>query len=268
MSRPGHIRKTGGPDTLVLLHGIGAGAEMFAPQIEALGRERDVIGWNLPGYGGTPLLSPMTFPDLSAALLAFLDGLGLEKVDLLGHSIGGMLAQDFVARHPGRVRTLVLSATTAAFGSRDGEFQKQFVAERLAPLDAGRTVPELAREFVPDLVGSAASPNAVPAAIAAMSQVPEATYREAIRCLATFDARETLGRIAVPALLVAGEEDRNAPAPTMRRMSEKMQDACYVELAGTGHLAPLECPDAYVATLRDFLTRTDGAKTPQEGAVR
>ncbi|WP_417767892.1 alpha/beta fold hydrolase [Stappia sp.] len=268
MSRPGHVRKTGGSRAIVLLHGIGAGAEMFAPVIDALGRDHDVIGWNLPGYGGTPLLAPMTFPGLSATLLAFLDGLGLERVALLGHSIGGMLAQDFVARHPGRVRTLVLSATTAAFGSRDGEFQKRFVTERLAPLDRGRTVPELAREFVPDLVGPAAAADAVPTAIAAMSKVPEETYREAIRCLATFDARETLGQIAAPTLLVAGEVDSNAPAPTMRRMAEKMQDARYVELAGTGHLAPLECPDAYVATLRDFLTRTDGAKTPQEGAVR
>lgn len=268
MSRPGHIRKTGGPRAIVLLHGIGAGAEMFAPQIDALGREHDAIGWNLPGYGGTELLAPMTFPGLSVALLAFLDGLGLEKVDLLGHSIGGMLAQDFVARHPERVRTLVLSATTAAFGSRDGEFQKRFVAERLAPLDAGRTVPELAREFVPDLVGSAASPNAVPAAVAAMSEVPEATYREAIRCLATFDARETLGQIAVPTLLVAGEEDRNAPAPTMRRMAEKIAGARLVELAGIGHLAPLECADAYTAEIRAFLQETGDANASERGADR
>jgi 3-oxoadipate enol-lactonase len=247
MSRPGHVRKTGGPRAIVLLHGIGAGAEMFAPQVDALGREHDAIGWNLPGYGGTELLAPMTFPGLSVALLAFLDGLGLEKVDLLGHSIGGMLAQDFIARHPERVRTLVLSATTAAFGSRDGEFQKRFVA---------------------DLVGSAASPNAVPAAIAAMSEVPEATYREAIRCLATFDARETLGRIAVPTLLVAGEEDRNAPAPTMRRMAEKIAGARIIELAGIGHLAPLECADAYTAEIRAFLQETGDANASERGADR
>ena len=268
MSRPDHIRRTGGERAVVLLHGIGAGAEMFAPQIEGLGRDHDAIGWNLPGYGGTALLSPMTFPALSEALLAFLDRLGLDQVDLLGHSIGGMLAQDFVARNPSRVRTLVLSATTAAFGSRDGEFQKRFVAERLAPLDAGRTIPELAREFVPDLVGPAADPAAVPAATNAMSRVPEATYREAIRCLATFDARATLADIAVPVLLVAGEVDRNAPAPTMRRMGEKLRDARYMELPGTGHLAPLECPQAFEAALRDFLKTTTGATTPQEGTGR
>ena len=153
-----HLRATGGARAVVFLHGIGAGAEMFAPQIAALGRSCDAIGWNLPGYGGHDLDGEMTFEGLSAALLAFLDRLHLARVDLVGHSIGGMLAQAFVARHPERVRTLVLSATTAAFGSRDGSFQKQFVADRLAPLDAGRRMPELAAEFVPGLVGSRAVP--------------------------------------------------------------------------------------------------------------
>ncbi len=66
---------------------------------------------------------------------------------------------------------------------------------------------------------------------------------------------------------VAGEVDRNAPAPTMRRMSEKLRDARYVELPGTGHLAPLECPKAFEAALRDFLKQTE-TTPPQEGAGR
>ena len=68
-----HLRATGGARAVVFLHGIGAGAEMFAPQIAALGRSCDAIGWNLPGYGGHDLDGEMTFEGLSAALLAFLD---------------------------------------------------------------------------------------------------------------------------------------------------------------------------------------------------
>ncbi|SDU41122.1 alpha/beta fold hydrolase [Stappia sp. ES.058] len=256
MSGEDHIRATGGARSVVFLHGIGAGAEMFAPQISGLGKRCDAIGWNLPGYGGHDLDGEMTFDGLTEGLLAFLDRLHLARVDLVGHSIGGMLAQAFVARHPERVRTLVLSATTAAFGSRDGSFQKQFVTERLAPLDAGRTMPDLAAEFVPGLVGSQALPEAAEQARAAMSQVPEATYRAAIRCLATFDEREALSRIPVPVLLIAGGEDQNAPAPTMRRMSEKISGACFVELDGIGHLAPLECPDAFTGEIQSFLNDT------------
>jgi pimeloyl-ACP methyl ester carboxylesterase len=251
-----HIRVTRGGEPVVFLHGIGAGAEMFAPQLEGLGAGFDAIGWNLPGYGGTGLIDPMTFEGLSEALAALLDRLGIARATLVGHSIGGMVAQDFIARHPERVKALVLSATVASFGSRDGSFQTRFVAERLAPLDEGRTIPELARAFVPDLVGSRGEPSAIPLATEAMSRVPEATYRAAIRCLATFDRREALPAIAVPTLVVAGSEDRNGPAPTMRKMAEKIAGARYAEFEGIGHLAPLECPQAYTDLLQGFFFDT------------
>lgn len=259
MSAAGVVRSGHGGAPVILLHGIGAGAEMFAPQLAGLASSHDVIGWNLPGYGGTELAGPMSFESLSDGLLALFDELGLDRAVIVGHSIGGMVAQEFAARHPQRVRALVLSATTSAFGSRDGAFQKKFVADRLAPLDAGRTMAELAGQFVPGLVGSAADPDAVPAAIAAMSRVPDDTFRAAIRCLATFDRRADLTRISVPTLLIAGEEDRNAPEPTMRKMAERIAGARLVVLPGIGHLAPLECPDVFTDHLRGFL-----ASLPEE----
>lgn len=253
---------------VVFLHGIGAGAEMFAPQIEGLGPGFDAIGWNLPGYGGKALAEPMTFEGLSQALARDLDRLGLDRVALVGHSIGGMVAQDFVALYPQRVSALVLSATVAAFGSRDGTFQARFVAERLAPLDEGRTIADLAAAFVPGLVGSGGAPSAVPAAIAAMSRVPEATYRAAIRCLASFDRREALAHIGVPTLVVAGSQDSNGPAATLRKMAERIPGARYAELDGIGHLAPLECPDAFTRLVRDFLLDTVRSARQSQGAPR
>lgn len=248
------IRRGPAGRTVVMLHGIGGGAESFAPQVDALSDSFDTVAWNMPGFGGTPLDGPLTFPGLAAALADLLDRLGAERADLVGHSIGGMVAQEFVATRPERVRSLVLSATTAAFGSRDGSFQEQFVADRLAPLDAGKTMPELAAAFVPDLVGPEADPAAVPAAVAAMSAVPADTYRAAIRCLATFDRRDELPAIPVPTLLLAGEVDRNAPARTLESMSRKIAGARYACLPGTGHLAPLERPQAFNDLVRDFLT--------------
>src|SRR5262249_21211117 len=155
---------------------------------------------------------------LAAALAADLDGRGIERAVVLGHSIGGMLALEFAATVPQRVRGLILSATTPAFGSRDASFQAQFLAARLAPLDAGRTMAELAPEFAPNLVGSGAAAEAVPMTIKLMSELPEATFRAGIKCLVTFDRRADLAGIAMPTLLIAGEEDTNAPLKTMTRM--------------------------------------------------
>lgn len=248
-----YLRRGPAGRTVVLLHGIGGGAESFAPQLDGLSDAFDVVAWNMPGYGGSPLGRPMTFAGLAAALEQLLDGLGAARADIVGHSIGGMVAQEFVHTRPQRVRSLVLSGTTSAFGSRDGSFQEQFVHERLAPLDAGKSMADLAEVAAPNLVGPAADPGAVPAIRAAMAAVPADTYRAAIRCLATFDRRDELPGIAVPTLLVAGEVDRNAPARTMESMSRKIAGSRYECLAQTGHLAPLEQPAQFNALVRAFL---------------
>ena len=86
-----------------------------------------------------------------------------------------------------------------------------------------------------------------------MSEVPEATFRAALACLVTFDRRADLASIAVPTLLIAGEEDTNAPLKTMTRMAEAIPGARLEVLSGIGHLAPLECPDRYADIVRRFL---------------
>jgi pimeloyl-ACP methyl ester carboxylesterase len=237
-----------------MLHGIGADGRMFLPIIDRLWESgfRPGIPW-LPGYGPKPLNGPLTFPGLAATLAAELDVLGTERVILLGHSIGGMLALEFAATFPGRVRALILSATTPAFGSRDGSFQRDFLKARLGPLDAGRTMAELAQEAAPRLVGSDAVPEAIAEVSRLMAAVPEATFRAALACLVTFDRRADLARIAVPTLLIAGEEDTNAPLKTMTRMAEAIPGARLEVLPRIGHLAPLECPDRYADIVRRFL---------------
>ena len=252
---------------LVLLHGVGADGRMFAPVTERLADSARPIVWNLPGYGGKPLDGPLTFPGLAAALSADLDThlspqMGAAPAVVLGHSIGGMLALEFAATFPERVRALILSATTPAFGSRDGAFQREFLKSRLAPLDAGRTMAELAPEFAPRLVGSGAAPEAAPTAAGLMAELPEATFRAGLSCLVTFDRRADLASIAVPTLLIAGDEDANAPLKTMTRMAEAIPGARLEVLSGIGHLAPLECPDRYADIVRRFL-----AGLPVEGAI-
>jgi pimeloyl-ACP methyl ester carboxylesterase len=238
---------------LVLIHGIGADGRMFNPFVARLADCARIVVWNLPGYGGKPLDGPLDFPGLAAALAADLDALRIERAVLLGHSIGGMVVQELAATFPERVLALVLSATTAVFGSRDGTFQRDFVKARVGPLDAGLTMAEMAAEAAPRLVGSSAAPEAAPTLAKLMSEVPQATFRAAIQCLVTFDRRADLPRIAVPTLLIVGEEDTNAPLKSMTRMAETIPGARLEVLRGIGHLAPLECPDRYARIVRRFL---------------
>lgn len=245
--------EAGSGEPIVFLHGVGGGAASWKFQLEHFGKNWHAIAWDMPGYGASRLLENTTFPNLADALLRLLDHLKLEKAHIVGHSIGGMVAQEFIASHPQRVRSLVLSATSPAFGSPDGDFQKKFVAARLGPLDVGKTMADVAVDVVPELIGDNPDPRGVELARACMSRVPSETYRATMQCLVTFDRRDTLGKISVPTLLVAGEKDTNAPAPMMERMASRIPGARYVCLQGAGHLANMECPARFDAAIQEFL---------------
>ena len=169
--------------------------------------------------------------------------------------MGGMVAQEVVARRPGLVKRLVLCGTSPAFGKPDGDWQRAFVASRTAPLDAGQSMAELAATLVPQMTGPGALPEGLKLAEHCMGLVPAATYRRAVQCLVGFDRRANLPAIRVPTLLVAGEFDRNAPPEVMRKMADKITGAECTQLAGMGHLMNLEAPEAFDAAVLDFLAR-------------
>jgi pimeloyl-ACP methyl ester carboxylesterase len=231
--------------SVVLLHGIG-GSSWGATVPRAL-------DWPMPGFGGTPPLPEMTFAALAAALHEALDAHGIEKATLVGHSMGGMLAQEFCATWPDRVAKLVLYATTPAFGGRDPGFAEAFLRDRLGPLEGGRSMAEAAGAMLAGMFEQGADPMAMPRAAAALAAVPPAVYRDTLRCLTTFDRRAELPGIAVPTLLIAGEHDPAAPPKTMQRMAAAIPGARLVVLAGTGHFAHLERPAAFRAVLLPFL---------------
>ena len=85
-----------------------------------------------------------------------------------------------------------------------------------------------------------------------MAAVPEASYRDIIRCLVTFNRRDDIANITTPTCLIAGSHDQNAPAKTMARMAEKMPAAEYHLVEGAGHLINLEAGAQTNAILREF----------------
>ena len=81
---------------LVFLHGIGGSAEIWQPQVAHFQGRFEVLAWNAPGHGGTPPLDELSFASLAGRLAEDIDRAGLEKTVVVGHSFGGMVAQQFV----------------------------------------------------------------------------------------------------------------------------------------------------------------------------
>ena len=257
---PATIRNGYGDTAIVLLHGIGGGKEMWRAQLDALAAAGYLaVAWDMPGYGATPPIEPYDMAGLAAALARLLDTLPAGRTVLLGHSMGGMVAQEACAAFAHRIAGLILSGTSPAFGKPDGAWQQEFLRSRLAPLDAGRTMAELAPTLVAGMVGIAPEPAGAKLAVEVMSRVPGDTYRAALRAMLAFDRRAALGAIRVPALLIAGSRDANAPPAVMRKMAERIARAEYVELADCGHLACLEQPGAFNDAALAFLARHFGA---------
>ena len=258
MTLPKFTTLGSGP-TVLMLHGIGGGHRAFAPQVETLASlGYRAVAWDMPGYGRSAPIEPYNFKGLAQRCVDLIDALQCDSVILLGHSMGGMVAQEVIARRPDKVNKLILCGTSAAFGKRtDGRsaeaWAQQFIAQRTAPLDAGQTMADMAARLVPQMVGPGSLPEGLKLAEHCMASVPAATYRRALECLVTFDRQAALADIRVPTLLVGGEFDRVAAPSVMKRMAAEIPRARYAELAGIGHLMNLEAPDEFDALLLDFL---------------
>jgi pimeloyl-ACP methyl ester carboxylesterase len=244
----------GGGPTVLMLHGVGGGHLAFAPQVEALASAGyRAVAWDMPGYGHSVPIEPYNFKGLAQSCITLIESLKCGEVVLLGHSMGGMVAQEVVARRPELIGKLILCGTSPAFGKPDGEWQREFVAQRTAPLDRGHSMAELAEDIVPRMVGPASLPEGVRLATHCMGLVPECTYRRALECMVTFDRRANLPNIRVPTLVVAGEYDRNAPPAMMKRMADAIPQSTFLEMKGVGHLQNLEAPDDFDGFILNFL---------------
>jgi 3-oxoadipate enol-lactonase len=249
-----------GSPPIMFLHGIGGAARGWRNQLDAFGKRYRAIAWDMPGYGGSSPLPAVSIATLADALRDFLEQVGAIKPVLIGHSIGGMIVQQLLAKSPDIARAVVLAQTSPAFGKADGDWQKTFIDARLGPLDRGETMRSLAPSLVKELVGDDPDVGGMELARDCMASVPEATYRAAMLALLGFDQREALKSIKVPTLVLSGSKDQNAPAPMMAKMATYIPSAAYVEIEGAGHLVNLERPDIFNAALDRFL-QANVAKT-------
>jgi 3-oxoadipate enol-lactonase len=246
--------RTGAP--ILFMHGVGGDHSSWRPQLRHFGDRYRCLAWDMPGYGASPSVG-MTFPALADAVGRLLDALEIPKVHLVGQSLGGMIAQEFAATNPDRLLSLVLVATSPAFGRSDKDWQQKFIDDRIGALERGVPMAQLARDNVRRIVGPDADPAGVEIAIACTANIPVESYKQAILMIVGFDRRDSLERIKMPTLALAGALDTVAPAPMMEKMAQHIPVARFVTVPGAGHLINLEQPDTFNTALSGFL---DGVK--------
>ncbi|MEM9138242.1 MAG: alpha/beta hydrolase, partial [Pseudomonadota bacterium] len=135
-------------------------------------------------------------------------------------------------------------------------FKREFVSGRLAPLDAGQTMAQMAPASVRMMSGPNTSAKDLAFMESLMSETPEDAYRAAIEYLVTFDQRAAQEHYAMPCLLIGGEDDPASPARTMEKMASKIPNAEIHVFPGR-HMTPVEQAEAVNPVIRAFLDRID-----------
>ena len=253
VSPPPLIEPEGGPaiaydlngsgPPLVFVHGAGGDARQWGPQLAALSGEFTVIAWDEPGAGRSSDL-PETFAlaDFADSLAGLIESVGAGPVHLCGLSWGGTVVLELYRRRPELVRTLILTDTYAGW---KGSLPAEEVEARIAVV---REMIAGEAEFDPVLPGLFLH-EPQPAVAAMMAEVARevrpASMAIALEAMAAADLNDVLPTIAVPTLLIWGEEDARSPMYVARRFHETIDGAELVVIPDCGHVSNLERPDEF-----------------------
>lgn len=244
-------REAGAGDVIVFLHGLGGSRLSWQPQLEGLGSTWRCAAWDMPGYGNSKPIAPLSFAALADAAAAWIGVLG-GRAHVVGISFGGMIAQYLAAWHPDAVRSLTLLATSPKFGL-DGTRPESWRAARLAPLDQGLQPAEFAESVLRSLAGRHLDDEALSGQRAAMARVPAAGLRAAIDCLITHDSRSLLSTINAPTLVIVGELDQETPPDYAMALAEGVPGARLAPIADAGHLLNVEAPHTVNRLIREHV---------------
>ncbi len=249
-------REVGEGDPIIFLHGLGGTRSAWGAQLRGLSDDFRCIAWDMPGYGDSEPIEPLTYTAIADALAAFIDELQLDKPDLVGLSFGGMHALHTAIRHPDKVGRLVLADSSPAFGM-DGTTREEWTAARLAPLDRGETPADAAEHIVDMITAIPLTGQIRDETVGAFGEISPRGFRAAVECLPDNDVRAQLATIEHDTLVIVGELDEETPVGYARVLSNGIANAELVVLDGVGHLSPAEDPVRFNSEVRRFLAGAD-----------
>lgn len=246
------IRGEGRP--VLLMNGLGASISLWGALHEDLSGLR-VISFDAPGTGrsSTPSV-PYTIAGLGDMTADLLDALAYDRVDVVGYSFGGVLAQQFAHDHPQRIRRLVLGATTPGWGGLPGEIMSllsvvtpiRYYSKRAYALTA------------PTLAGGAAEsdPRFVERTAAARVEDPPTLGGYCLQLMAawSWSSLPWLHRVEHPTLVLTGAQDRLIPAVNSELIASRLPCARLACIDGWGHYVLLDRQSGAGASIAGFLT--------------
>jgi 3-oxoadipate enol-lactonase len=251
---PLHFEIEGHGPPLLLLNGIGLDLSAWGALVQELSEERQLVLLETRGSGlSGPPPEPCSTARLAADALALLDHLSFGSVDVLGFSLGGLVAQELAIIAPERIRSLVLAATAARLPGRTRRVLDAWRRLLLAGVEADA----FRREQFAWVYGPATLENdaLIDGALATLAGAPAPSAlgfaAQADACLA-HDTRERASRIGAPALVLAGEDDVLLPAAAAETLAGLLPRGRFERHPG-GHAFLSESTRVVAASVLRFL---------------
>jgi 3-oxoadipate enol-lactonase len=246
----------GGGPPLVLVAGLASDSQSWLPVVEPLARRFTVVAYDNRGVGRT------TPPDVEIEIslladdcVALIDRLGYSKVHLLGHSMGGLIAQDVAARHPDRIDRLILVGT----GRRTTDEDDTLLSDMARSLEAGTDPETWFRElfrwifttrFMQDEATAAESIR-----LAVEYPYPQTAeqFQKQVDAVARFAGVDP-SRIVARTLVMTGEDDVLFPPEEGRSLAMRLPDAEFLLVPSAAHSVHMESPVPFVDAVVRFLS--------------
>ncbi len=247
---------------LVLIAGVGYGAWFWHKVVPGLAEHFQVITFDNRGAGGSDKpVGPFTVSMMAADTIGLLDALDIQAAIIMGHSLGGFIAQEMVVTRPDLVAKLILASTN--FGGTNVIPITQEAMEVLTNREGDPV------ELVKRGITIACAPGFAERQMGVVKElmeyrftnpVPPAQYQAQVMAGAGMAAlteeqvAERMASIKVPTMILFGEFDMVVPPANADLMAKKIAGARVKIIPATGHMFPMEDPDATVIAIREFIS--------------
>ena len=237
---------------IVFIHGVGLDHQMWHEQVNYF-NEFSILTYDLLGHGKTPFNKEnLNFNDFSNQLLEILDYLRIEKVHLVGFSLGSLVALDFSTRHQDKIEKLVLIGTTY----KRSDQERALVLDRYnqAKLNKPISKQALKRWFSDKYLKD--NPETYDLFMKILTKEPEDhnNFLKAYELFANhYDDFEAIKKIDRKTLVMTGSDDVGSTPAMSKELVKDLVNSTYIEIKNGKHLCSIECADDVNMNIKNFI---------------
>ena len=247
--------RAGSGEVLLFVHGIGGNRTNWQEQMEFFAPRYTVVAVDVRGWGlSEDYEGPLDFDDVTDDLVRILSNIGTKSCHLVGLSMGGLIAQHVLWRHPEIVLSAVFADTSAGPGEEhDARWIEEFRRLRKAPLLEGKTPADIAPHVAKSLAVPGAPESSFLRLQASIAALHKESYLKALDYVSNYKAKLDHASVRVPVHVIVGELDALTPLSQARSLARRFRNCRVDVVPGAGHLSNMDNPKGFNQLLDVFL---------------